>query len=458
MTSAMPTSETASGMSAHFLSFADHAMYLAHTATGQQAVIQALWRYRRPVDIAALIQFRDNLAQGHLARLIRPALLPFGRPQWIGAPPPSSSLAAATAPLAPIALQAWADAQVELQLDPERGPGWTFTIQSFADGSTVVSLVVSHCIADGMAGALAVIDAVRGMRSPLPVPAPPRRSAATLAAELLRVVQDAPATFRAITQLARRARTPRAIHSTPAISPVASTADDQTVVFPSAFIRVPTSNWDAKARSLGANRLTLLIAVTAAFAEALGRVRGKEVTLLIPVNQRGGLYEAGGNQVSLATMKVAVNEPRGRLHRLQRRLQATLLRTRREPDPLAALLPLAPFVPRRAFSAAAHLALGALADLPVTCSYMGELPTDMLHIDGGVADGFCFRGVDRQASVRAIEARQGVATLLAGVTPGFLHLNFVAYQPDILTESHRLRALVERLLANYDLVGGFFDG
>lgn len=439
-----------------FLSFADQAMYLAHTAGGQQAVVQALWRYRRPVDIDALTRFRDNLSQGALARLIRPALLPFGRPQWASAPPPSASLAVAAAPLDPVALQAWADAQVELPLDPERGPAWTFTIQPFTDGSTVVSLVVSHCIADGVAAALAVREAVGGERRPPAYPVRSQRSAATVGTEFLRAVQDAPATFRALAQLARTARGSHTTHRTPKASP-AATADDRTVVFPSAFIRVPTPIWDAKARSLGANRLTLLTAVTTAFAEALGRVRGGNVTLLMPVSQRDGLSEAGGNSVSLATLKVPVEEPRGRLHILQRRLQATMLRTRREPDPLGALLPLVPFVPRRAFSAVARLALGAVADLPVTCSYMGEWPADLLRIDGAAADRFCFRGVDRQVSVRAIEARQGVATLLAGVMPGFLLLNFVAYQPDMVTESGRLRALVEQILATYDLAGEFFD-
>jgi hypothetical protein len=184
---------------------------------------------------------------------------------------------------------------------------------------------------------------------------------------------------------------------------------------------------------------------------------GDDVTLLIPVNQRQGLSHTGGNGVALATLKVRVDESRGRLHTLQRRLRATLLRTRREPNRLSALLPLVPFVPRRAFSAAAHLALGALADLPVTCSNLGDLPTDVLQIDGGAADRICFRGIDRPVPRRAIEARRGVATLFAGVTPGFLALSFVAYQPGVVTDPRHLRALVERLLADYELAGEFFD-
>lgn len=445
-------------MAPPFVPFVDQAMYLAHTAAGQQAVVQALWLYRRPVDLEALTQFRDNLAGGRLARLIRPALLPFGRHQWARAPLPSSALETAATPLAPVALQAWADAQVELPLDPEHGPGWTFTIQPFTDGSTAVSLVISHCIADGIAAALAVSEAVCGEQRPPAYPVwPAKRTAGTLAAELLRLVQDAPATLRALSTLARKARISGIRRGAPTASPSATTAGKRTVVYPSAFIRVPTSVWDATARSLGTNRLTLLAAVATAFAEAIGRVRGNDVTLIMPVNLRQARSETGGNCVSLTNLKVPVDELHGSLHILQRRLHATLLRARREPDPAAALLPLTPFVPRRAFSAAAHLALDALAALPVTCSYMGEWPADGLRIDGSPADRFCFRGVDRQMTVDAIEARQGVATLLAGAVPGFLLLNFVAYQPGTMTEPRRLRALVERLLATYGLTGEFFD-
>lgn len=461
MAHAMSHPENVSGMSPPFVSFADQGLYLAHVSLGQHAVIQVLWRYLRPVDLDALTRFRDNLAHGHLARLIRPALLPFGRHQWVSAPPPSAALAAAEPPLAPEAMQAWADAQVELPLDPARGPAWTFTMQTFTDGSTVVSLVVSHCIADGLTTAMAVSEAVRGERRPPAYPAwsvrSAHRAATTLGAELKRIVWDAPVTFRALAQLARTASTSRATHDTPAASPVVTIADDRPVVFPSAFIRVPTSVWDARAQSLGVNRITLLSAVAAAFAEALGRVRDDDVTLLIPVNQREGLSQTSGNGVALATFKLRVDESRERLKTLQRRLRATLLRTRREPNRLAALLPLVPFVPRRAFSAASHLALGALADLPVTCSNLGYLPKDVLRIDGGAADRICFRGIDRPVARRAIEARQGVATLFAGVIPGFIALSFVTYQPGVVTEPQHLRALVERLLADYELAGEFFD-
>lgn len=459
MTHAMAPPADESNRSPPFVSFADQALHLAHVSLGQHAVIQVLWRYLRPADMDALTRFQDNLAHGHLARLIRPALLPFGRHQWVSALPPSAGLAAAETPLAPEAMYAWADAQVELPLDPVRGPAWTLTTQTFTDGSTVVSLVVSHCIADGLTIAAAVSDAVRGERRiPIyPGVSTAPRAATTLGAELQRIVRDAPATFRALGEMARTAYTSLDTSKTSAELPVVAAVDDRTVVFPSAFIRVPTSVWDARARSRGANRLTLLTAIAAAFAEALGRVRNGEVTLLIPVNQREGPSHTGGNSVALATLKVGVDEPRGRLQPLKRRLRTTLLRTRQEPNRLAALLPLVPFVPRSAFLAASRLALGALADLPVTCSNLGDLPKDVLQIDGNAADRICFRGIDRPVARHAIEARQGVATLFAGVIPGYIALSFVAYQPGVVTEPRRLRALVERLFADCEMAAEFFD-
>lgn len=438
-----------------FAPLADQGMYLAHAAGGQHAVMQLLWRYRRPVDIDGLNRFRDNIAHGRLARLMRPALLPFGRHQWVKAPLPSSALSLPDSPIEASAMQSWIDAQVDLPLDPAQGPGWNLTLQPFTDGSTVVSLVVSHCIADGMAAALAVREAARGERRPSAYPAwSARRSSSSLGPELLRSLQDAPATFRALAQLVRTARsTKRAAKPPPALK----IAHDRTVAFPSAFVRVSTAAWDEKARSLGANRLTLLAALSAAFAEAIGRARGDDITLLFPVNQREGLSDTEGNCVSLATLKVHASEPRGRLHALQRRLQSALLRTRREPDPLAALLPLVPYVPKRAFLSASDLALGALSDLPVTCSYVGEWPTDVLRVDGSPSDRFCFRGVDRKVKLSAIVARHGVASLPACVISGDMMLNFVAYQPGVVTETGSLTALVERLLAGYGLSGDFFD-
>lgn len=441
-----------------FLPFVDQAMYLAHAYGGQQAVIQLLWLYRRPVDYAALTRFRNNLANGRLARLIQPAFLPFGRHSWVGAPLPSSSLEPTAETLAPAFLQTWADSQVDLPMDPVHGPAWTLTTQGFCDGSTAVSLVVSHCIADGMATALAVREAALGEQKPLSYPrAPTRSSFVSVGAELRRAALDGQATLRAIAKLAQTMRQQRGSSSVPVAQPRARAEESKTVSLPWTSVRIPIVEWDQKAQSLGTNRLTLLVSFTAAFAEKLGRVREGETTLLIPVNQRQGGADAAGNCVSIATFKVPTSEPHDRLPALQRRLQATLLRTRREPAPFADLLPLVPFVPKQAFLGASHLAFAALAELPVTCSFVGEWSNAVLKIDGLEADRFCFRGTDRQVSERTIDARQGVASIPACVISDFLILNFVAYQPGRVTEHHEIHALAQNLLSSYGLTGEFFN-
>jgi diacylglycerol O-acyltransferase len=440
-------------MQAHFLPFVDQGMYLAHSVGGQQAVVQGLWLYRRPADLEGLRRFHDNLAHGRLARLIRPALLPFGRHQWVSAPPLQNPLSIAVQPIAPEEVRAWADAQIRLPIDPVDGPAWTFTVQPLTDGSMVVSLVISHCIADGMAMRHAIIEAACQDQFKLPYQPylSAKRTCSYLVDELVRTAKDTPATLRALVQLARTAFASSFGNNTNIAAPIIADSNDREVIFPTCFLRIPLSDWDKKSRDLGASRFTLLIAATAAFARALGRVHDGHVSVRIPVNQRDGLSDIGANRVSIASLKIPVAEPHENLSMSQRGWMLTLLRARREPDPIAALLPLVPFLPKRLFSAVGNLALGSLGDLPVTCSYLG--PLELLTIDGAASDLFCCRGVDRPVSARMIEARQGVATLHAADVAGHLNLTFTAYQPGVVTEPRQLRILVENLLCAYSLTG-----
>lgn len=438
-----------------FLSFADQGMVLAHTVGGQQTVIQLLWRYHRPVNLEMLKRFREHLAHGLLTRLVEPAQLPFGRYRWRVFSPELAPLELDSSPISTDALHDWIDQQVTQPLDPVSGPAWSFSAQRLNDQSTVVSLVVSHCIGDGVRTVSAVTAAVRGERRSFSFPfRPTYHSASAITAELIRAAKDVPATLSALIALLKKLRTTQPSTKQ---SKTSASVDDQNVSFPSCFIRVPLADWDAKAKSFGANRITMLTSLTAEFANLLGRTCNGDVHLFIPVNRREGLSDSDANSISLATLKVAVDTPKKRLSELQRQLKSTLLKARREPDLLASLLPLVPFVPKRAFSAAGHMAIDTLATLPVTCSYMGDLPEDILKIDGEAADLFSFRGVDRQARVCDMEARQGVATLLSGAIPGFLLLNFVAYQPGVVTQTQHLHALTEKLLANHDISFEFFD-
>jgi diacylglycerol O-acyltransferase len=438
----------------------DQALYLAHTAAGHEAVIQVLWRYRHPVSIDGLRQFQSHLERGLLARLIRPATLPVGRHHWVGVRPTDSTLAVGGQPLTPGDLHAWADEQVQRSLDPAQGPGWNLAVQPVTDGSTAVSLVVSHCIADGAATAMAVCEAVRGERRDMAYPphTARQRLTASIAHESRQLLQDGPETVRALAHLVatglRAIGAPRPKRSR-ASSPsrVVSTSPDQIINLPSVSIAIPSEGWRSRAKHLGVSDTTLLTAISAALAARLGRARDGSAVVLLPIDARSNAPDRGGNQVSIATLRVNVDTSSGSLRDLQRALQSTIRTARRTPGPLETLLPLIPFVPRWVVGAVSNRAFGLAADLPVTCSHMGVLPPEMVRIDGTDAEVFLFRGVDRQLSRRSLERRGGVATVLSGFAGDSLLLNFVAYQPGVVTDSAHLQAIAEAILAAQQLRG-----
>ena len=296
---------------------------------------------------------------------------------------------------------------------------------------------------------------MRGDLGAISSPARPgRRTNRDIVAELAQMVRDTPRTFAALFRLVKVAA---AMRKPATMSATAQPAEDKKAQFASVYVRVPIASWDARARNLGANRFTLLTAVTAAFSEALCRVKKNTVTLLIPVRHRDKHRDGDANQVLLTSVKIPIGEAREDLRSLQNRLTSALRRALREENELARLMPLVPFVPKKAFSRAGIMAFGALSDLPTTCSHMGDLPMELLRIDGAQADRFCFRGIDRQVDTRSMQSRRGVATLLAGALPGYLLLNFVACQPGLITDSRQLRELVARLLAPHNLTIEFFD-
>ena len=80
--------------------------------------------------------------------LIEPSVLPFGRHRWVSATGPAGPLDVAdTRP--PGELGDWIDERSQLPVDPVRGPGWHLGMLPMSDGSTAVTLVLSHCLLDG---------------------------------------------------------------------------------------------------------------------------------------------------------------------------------------------------------------------------------------------------------------------------------------------------------------------
>lgn len=443
------------------LPYPDQALFLALRGAGQDSVMQMLWIYEHPVDFEALERFRDNYADGWMARLIEPSPIPFGRHRWVSSPRPSAGLSVATHPRSRDEFYDWADEQVQLPLDPQRGPAWRFGVQPLTDGATAISLVISHCIADGRAAVDSVTDAVNGTARKVDYPPPGSRTKArAIRSDLRQTVHDAGEIGRtvgkAVKVLTRRrgpgggsggnsARTPRKYRRAPAAP---------SLSLPSVALSVDVAEWDARAAELGGNSLSLLTGLAGRLAQRLGRVRASDgmVTLMIPVSERADIsIDTGGNVVSIARVSIDPRPLTSDLSGARSAIRMGLKSARESPDEMMELLPLIPFVPKRAVASMADKAFGLSEDLPVSCSNMGDVPAELRYIDGTAAEYLVFRGVDRDLSRALVERKRGVLTLISGRSEGAVIATVIGYQPGRENTHSALRALVAQTLKEFNL-------
>ncbi|WP_280443980.1 hypothetical protein [Nocardia brasiliensis] len=133
--------------------------------TGIQMPIQVLWIVPHTIDPTQLAALADRIATGALGVRWTPARVPLARPVWT-----SSRLQPEISIGAEIAAGdqcRWADHEIATaQLDLRAGRGWRLAMAPVADGSSVVSLVVSHSITDGQGVIVAVDAATRGEPTP----------------------------------------------------------------------------------------------------------------------------------------------------------------------------------------------------------------------------------------------------------------------------------------------------
>lgn len=452
----------------NLLPYADQALFLG-LRHGHEAVIQVFWSYRHQIDIDGLTRFRHNLDRGLLARLIEPSPLPFGRHRWVSSPtfPAAGSLSGPADRLRdPAEFYDWADDQISLPLDPQRGPGWRLAAQPFSDGSTAVSLVVSHCIADGGAVVSALSDAVAGVTRDLGYPsARSRTTRQAVAADLRQVLRDGPGTIRAaggaVQAAVRRARE----LSRPAPFRVPGAAGSRAPVrapVPSATAFVDTETWDGLAAARCGNGLSLVAALAAIIAARLGRAPDGAVTLTIPLDRRqqtadnggndNGRNDNGGNVVSLATVRVDPGGLAADLTEIRTAIRTALRELRDHPDEMSQLSPLVPFLPGRAASRIADLAFGFSADLPVSVSNMGDMPPEITRADGTPADRFWFRGMDRNVTSSALERRCGLLTVMSGRVGGDVVVTVISHQPGAANTRSGVRDVLVSAMAELGLV------
>lgn len=437
------------------LTFTDQVMFLALRATGAEAVVQANWIYEHPVDHDGLRRFFENFGYGMMGRHIEPSPLPFGRHRWVTVHGPQRELDIA-APRPRAELGDWVDERTALPLDPEYGPSWHMGVLPMTDGSTAVSLTLSHCIADGSALVLALLEAVHHAKSDHGYGPPRARTRRRAIVEDLRVtIRGLPELGRTLVATAKLARAHRhEISRSDAARVARPTGTDHLVQVPNMNVFVATEGWDARAKALGGNSYALAAGFAAKLSEHLGRRRAEDglVTVNVPQADRAS-GDTRANAVILADVVVDPTKVTTDLSHARAALKEGITTAREEPDEMLALLPLVPWVPKRAVHAVADVLFGFSADMPVSCSNMGELPADVALADGTPAEYVCFRGVDRSITRHSLEKRGGLLTVGALRLNGKIALSVVAYKPGAANTKPWLRELITGTLAEFGLSG-----
>ena len=438
------------------LPYPDQVLFLALRGAGQDAVMQGMWIYEHPVDLDGIRRFHRNLYGTILSRRIEPSLLPFGRHRWVSQPFSDSNLDVYEVPIDRSQLYTWADEQTELPLDPESGPAWRLGVQPFTDGSTAISLVISHCVADGSGSMMACLQASTGMNRDLGYPAAGSRPRSVAIREDLRQFRrDLPELWRTLRHAVKVAARRRRELARPASPPSSAAATGRTARMPTASVFIDAAQWNACAETLGGNSFSLVAGFTGRMAVHLHRTRASDgaVTLMIPVSEREDLQDTGGNVVSIANVSFDPGPVTTDLTGPRTAIREGLKQAREVPDEMVELLPLAPLIPKRGIARLADVAFGFSTDLPVSCSNFGTLPPELTSADGTFAEYLSFRGVDRHASVENLERRRGVMTVTSGQIGDKMSMSVISYQPGMANTQAELHDVITRTLSEFGLTG-----
>ncbi|MDA2895420.1 hypothetical protein PDG61_31235 [Mycolicibacterium sp. BiH015] len=418
--------------------------------------MQVVWGYDRDIDLDTLKRFHGNLAHGLLGRRIERSPLPFGRYRWV-CDGLASELDIIEKPRPRTEFSDWLDECARQPLDPESGPGWRLSVRSFTDGSTAVSLVMSHYVIDGIGGVVAVVMAILGDTSGQGYPPPRSRPLVRAVLEdAIGAVQEAPALVRALRaaiEPIKQARLRRDGPTTAQPIATASTGGDTPADVPGVWVRLNMDEWEARATALGGSGSTLATALTAKLGERLGRARDGNVNMLLVVNDRKA-DDTRAVAVSFARFSIDPAIVTTDLRVARASIKQALKTLRDTPDPSAALAPLTPFTPKRAWKEMVDSGLDD-PDPPAVCSSLGEVGPVVIRPDGNPCDYAYLRGIDQLLTQRRLEQMGSHLQLFfgCGIEANKVGLHIRAYQPGLVTTKRELHELVERTLAEFELAG-----
>ena len=431
------------------LALLDQAAYLRLRATGQGSVVQCTWVYDRDVDIDELRVFNGNLGHGLLGRRIERSPLPFGRHRWVHEDHTPDVALTARRPRAEIG--AWLEQRARVQVDPEWGPTFHLGVLPLDDGGCAVTLVASHCVADGLGLGIAIAEAVKGERRNLGYPQPNSRTRwRAVSEDLADAIRSFPAVLRALlaTLLILLRLTPDAPGA--ATSRSRDIAGDD-VELPSVTMQTDAAVWDARARALNGSSNTLFVAFAARLANRIGRVHpdGSTVTVVLPVSERGD-DDDRANALTSITLDVDSRTVADDMTSVRADVKSSLKTLAEQPNEMLAGLPLIPFTPRWLVRKTEGIAM-ASSRLPVGCSNLGSFDTVIGRVDGADASEVSMRLAEQGITRRRIEQSHGQLFCGTGTINGNRFLTIVAYENGLQNSAASTREVAQDALADLNL-------
>lgn len=433
------------------LDLADQTLFLGERATGATSLLQCIWVYDRDVDLDGVRTFHRLLRRGRLSRRIERSPLPFGRHRWV-APRDEPELVIA-APRPRDAFEAWCREQGGHQPDAERGPGWHLAVLPFTEGGGAVSLVVTHCLTDGVGLCEALADAAGGIEQPVAWPAAARRTRSTALREDARqAASDVPGVGRAVLAAVRQARASRvgAAPVAPARARPAPPVDpDRPIALPMATVFIDADQWDARANALGGTSNALLAGLAAQLAHRVGRVAADgSVTVGMPLNERTPGDTRANAVINVDVVVDPVPAPRD-LRPIRAAIKAALIAHNDAPDQRWELLPLVPLIPKWVFRRLISVITGSATT--VVSSNLGVIAPQVNRPDGTEADCFAIKSVYPGVTAGTMHCTNGALALLSGRLNGRVFVSALAYELGCHNSNEALREALSSTLSDFSL-------
>ena len=444
----------------------DEAYLLAQDLFGIGSPIQYLWVFDDDPGSDAVDELREGLARGSLHRMVLRNRVPAARHRWVRSP--QAAAGHDDDVITDDAIAAWADHRVrDSGVEPVSGRGWRLDSATTSEGRRVVSLVVSHMVADGH-GLFTALEAALSKSPALLHDSTEVRGRGALRDDVADAVAQLRAAGRSARVLARAAReqrraqraappTPRPrrdVDASPVEVPVSVgyTAGPDTTL---AIVDVDRDAWARCARTHGGTSNSLFTALLAGIVGRSGLPVDDEIRVCIAVSTRDGDTDQRANASGGVWIRLSNPLDPGDSLEGIRALSKTAFgeyAANRQDQVADNLQPIVRLLPRRIIASMMRSVPGP----DTTVSNLGRVPDGVLRLGESTASGFAVRALASGIPVQDRRDRGPAVAAWAVEYDSRVTLTFFGIHPDHFGDTEALRTMIDDELSAWGLEHRFW--